>query len=111
MCAKCYQTMFDNLVKQQQEDLRITRSNFNVNKQEYLCPICQRLSNSVLPIATYLPKRLSVRPPSRKTFNLWLKELENMISSSVSVEQKKNKKIQDNFEEADNLVYNQKIVL
>ena len=89
--------------------LRITRSTFNVEKQEYLCPICQRLSNSVLPIATNLTRNISAKPPSRKTFTLWLKELETIISQNI--ERKKPSKIQDNFEEVDNLVLNYKIDL
>ena len=80
-----------------------------MEKQEYLCPICQRLSNSVLPIATNLTRNISAKPPSRKTFTLWLKELETMISQNA--ERKKPSKIQDNFEEVDNLVLNYKIDL
>ena len=80
-----------------------------MEKQEYLCPICQRLSNSVLPITTNLTRNISAKPPSRKTFSLWLKELETMISQNA--ERKKSSKIQDNFEEVDNLVLNYKIDL
>ena len=80
-----------------------------MNKQEYLCPICQRLSNSVLPNATNLTKHIATKPPSRKTFNQWLKDLEHMVNKNV--ERKKSSKIPDNFEEVDNLMLDYKIDL
>ena len=78
------------------------RSNYSVNKQEYLCPICQRLSNSVLPIAPPLTKYIPSKPPSRKTFPQWFKELIEIVINKTEL--RKPNRISDDSEEITNIV-------
>ena len=113
MHAKCYQTMFDNLVKQQigkfkrscQNLLILTkifviffieehglRTNFNINNQEYNCPICQRLSNSVLPISkVVLPGKLGQKSPSSnfKNFKQWQNKMSDLVMNGSQIDTKK----------------------
>lgn len=83
------------------------RSNFNVSRQEYLCPICQRLSNCVLPIAPHLSTHLVTKSSSRKAFALWFADMTQMLESKVDV--KKKNKIADECEEMANFQLNDPI--
>ena len=91
MHAKCYQTMFDNLVKQQIEEHGL-RTNFNINNQEYNCPICQRLSNSVLPISkVVLPGKLGQKLPisNVNNFKQWLHKMSDIVLNGCEIDSKK----------------------
>ena len=48
---------FQNIVnKERRRPVRFRHSNsYDVDKMEYLCPLCEGLSNSVIPIIPYLP--------------------------------------------------------
>ncbi|XP_058788603.1 E3 ubiquitin-protein ligase UBR2 [Phymastichus coffea] len=52
MHAACWQKYFDNvLAKENRRPYRLRQpASFDVEKQEYLCPLCECLSNTVLPV-------------------------------------------------------------
>lgn len=89
MHAKCYQTMFDNLVKQHREEA-LTRANYNVNHHEYLCPICQRLSNTVLPLSPPISSLWLDGPANSKmTFAQWVNEMEVLALRDITAKPRK----------------------
>ena len=88
MHAKCYQSMFDNLVKQHREEA-LTRANYNVNYHEYLCPICQRLSNTVLPLSPPIQQLWLDQPASKMTFAQWINDLEVLALRDISAKPRK----------------------
>ena len=52
MHSTCWQKYFDNvLAKENRRPYRLRQPmSFNVEKQEFLCPLCECLSNTVLPL-------------------------------------------------------------
>lgn len=79
MHATCWQQYFDNvLAKENRRPYRLRQpASFDVEKHEYLCPLCECLSNTVLPL---LPSLATLEPtnPSEKThpdFDTWLEAL------------------------------------
>ena len=113
MHSKCYQTMFDNLVKQHRQELGI-RHNFNINQQEYNCPICQRLSNSVLPI-TKISFEMSTECQQKchssremTKFSQWLAQMEGIVNSNMEIE--KSKKILNLVDDIMKLTLKSKII-
>lgn len=75
MHASCWQKYFDNvLAKENRRPYRLRQpASFDVEKHEYLCPLCECLSNTVLPL---LPSLGTLQPtPSEQpelTFDKWL---------------------------------------
>lgn len=81
MHSECWQKYFDNVVlKEHRRPYRHRHpASFDVEKQEFLCPLCECLSNTVLPL---LPPLGVLQPESSKVtlnFDDWLK----MISHSM----------------------------
>ncbi|XP_059082624.1 E3 ubiquitin-protein ligase UBR2-like isoform X2 [Tigriopus californicus] len=51
MHATCWKKYFDDIVAHERQRNRIRHTNiFDVEKQEFLCPLCRCLSNSVIPL-------------------------------------------------------------
>ena len=107
MHSKCYQTMFDNLVKQHRQELGI-RHNFNINQQEYNCPICQRLSNSVLPISKISVEISTKKGGEGKNFSQWLAQMEDIVNNNMEIE--KSKKILNLVDDIMKLTLKSKII-
>ena len=70
------------------------RHNFDINQQEYNCPICQRLSNSVLPItkisfemSTECQQKCHSREMTK--FSQWLAQMEGIVNSNMEIEKSK----------------------
>ena len=63
----------------------MTRANYNVNHHEYLCPICQRLSNTVLPMSPPTASLWIDQPSSKMTFAQWVNELESIATKNIGV--------------------------
>ncbi|XP_035225375.1 E3 ubiquitin-protein ligase UBR2-like [Stegodyphus dumicola] len=63
MHSDCWQKFFESVLrKEQRRPLRFGRhTSFDVEKKEFLCPLCERLSNSVIPI---IPPLSTLIPPS-----------------------------------------------
>jgi len=87
MHASCYQKFFDAQVSKERDRniSMLTRSlNFDVNSYEFLCPICERLSNTVLPIipsVSHLRKKQTSCSPSEIGLNSWIKALKSSVES------------------------------
>jgi len=89
MHASCYQKFYDALViKERDRNISmITRSlNFDVNSYEFLCPICERLSNTVLPVipsVSHLRKKQTASSASASEIGLnsWIKALKSSVES------------------------------
>ncbi|XP_048517590.1 E3 ubiquitin-protein ligase UBR2 isoform X2 [Dendroctonus ponderosae] len=58
MHSECWRKFFDNvMVKEHRRPYRLRHpSSFDVDKQEFLCPLCECLSNTVLPVVPPLTK-------------------------------------------------------
>ncbi|KAL1506747.1 hypothetical protein ABEB36_006051 [Hypothenemus hampei] len=58
MHSECWKKFFDNvMVREHRRPYRMRNpSSFDVDKQEFLCPLCECLSNTVLPIVPSLSK-------------------------------------------------------
>lgn len=85
---------------------RFTRRAFDVYNNEFPCPICQRLSNSVLPISPPLTHHLAVKVPPRLSFSQWLAALEDLLDSQTGL--KKTRRILDECEEMTNIRFKDK---
>lgn len=82
MHSDCWQEYFDNVLAK--ENRRPYRSrhpaSFDVENHEYLCPLCECLSNTVLVVVP--PLGMIQSPPERKpdiSFDLWIRVMELTI--------------------------------
>lgn len=109
MHSLCFQNYFDSLVQKERErqhkwvELIFSWSetsfnywvrfsamfqliiNYNVNKSEYLCPICERLSVGFLPLVPSLSKLIPLIPPSETPFKEWVMQM-SLKASQKEVE-------------------------
>lgn len=91
MHATCWQEYFNNeLLKEQRRPFRTRNpSIFNIDKNQFLCPLCRFLSNTVLPI---VPPLSSLGDVKAKTvtdafnFDLWHQLMVNYIDSLQFIE-------------------------
>lgn len=86
MHASCWQEYFNNeLLKEQRRPFRTRNpSIFNIDKNQFLCPLCRFLSNTVLPIVPPLGSLGDVKSKSiTESFNfeLWYQLMVNYIDS------------------------------
>ena len=87
MHATCYQKFFDSLVIKERDrsiNLMTKNMNFDVSNGEFLCPICERLSNTVLPLipsVTQLKKKQSSSPISEISLNSFVSGLKSSVDS------------------------------
>ncbi|XP_043259405.1 E3 ubiquitin-protein ligase UBR2 [Colletes gigas] len=78
MHVNCWQEYFDNvLAKENRRPFRLRQpASFDVEKHEYLCPLCECLSNTVLPL---LPALGTLQPTLKNQpeldFSTWLEAL------------------------------------
>ncbi|XP_044730986.1 E3 ubiquitin-protein ligase UBR2 isoform X2 [Chrysoperla carnea] len=88
MHSHCWQKYFDNvLLKENRRPYRLRHpASFDVEKQEYLCPLCECLSNTILPL---IPPLGTLQPKPKSTaditFNDWLKGLEITLNLRLKV--------------------------
>lgn len=82
MHSTCWQKYFDNvLAKENRRPYRLRQpASFDVEKHEYLCPLCECLSNTVLPV---LPSLGILQPtPSNQpdlSFDSWLDAMNSVL--------------------------------
>ncbi|KAJ8865906.1 hypothetical protein PR048_033429 [Dryococelus australis] len=91
MHSHCWQKYFDNiLAKESRRPYRSRQpSSFDVEKQEFLCPLCECLSNTVLPLLPPLGTlQTTSSAVSTLTFEAWLQ--------AVKIALKYKRKIQSN---------------
>ena len=89
MHARCWQKYFEIVLnKENRRPYRLRQpSSFDVEKQEYLCPLCECLSNTVLPL---LPALGSLQPTYQQpdlSFETWLDALKLILSCKVKESQ------------------------
>jgi E3 ubiquitin-protein ligase UBR2 len=87
MHATCYQKFFDSLVQKERHNainLMGKILNFDVSIGEFICPICERLSNSVLPLIpsiTALRAKQSSAPIPEIGLNAFVTGLASTVES------------------------------
>ncbi|XP_021345433.1 E3 ubiquitin-protein ligase UBR2-like isoform X2 [Mizuhopecten yessoensis] len=82
----CWQRFFDAVVmKERRRPIRF-RSNlsYNIDQNEFLCPLCESISNTVIPVVPSLPSLIqdSNKDNVNLTFNDWLDGLHKSVQSS-----------------------------
>ena len=80
MHAKCYQKFFDSLVSKARDNLFRQILNYDVDRQEYLCPICERLCNNILPVIPPVTKYLQCKTTPCSDLGEWIKRTKNILS-------------------------------
>ncbi|XP_078001009.1 E3 ubiquitin-protein ligase UBR2-like [Glandiceps talaboti] len=87
----CWQRFFESVVaKEQRRPLRFrAHLSFDVDKNEFLCPLCESLSNAVIPL---LPNSGSPTTPSQQSmekpndievsYNEWLEGIQSILQAS-----------------------------
>ena len=89
MHASCWKTYFEDIQNSERNRSRLRNpQNFNALKQEFLCPLCRSLSNSVIPLIPALhtlqplipSSNMSVEAPAIPT-----EELENLEITELNL--------------------------
>ena len=97
MHSTCYQKFFQSLESKERERIngfgfnRI--NNFDVSTGEFLCPICERLSNTILPMfpsITNLRKKHPSAPVAEISLNTFINGLRSSVESWYLKEDKEN---------------------
>ncbi|KAL5008356.1 hypothetical protein ScPMuIL_013937 [Solemya velum] len=93
MHADCWQRYFDAIVaKERRRPLRFRHSfSYDIDKSEFLCPLCECISNTVIPIVPPLSTLLSEsdRREVNLCFNDWLDGIQKSVENSVKAEKDK----------------------
>lgn len=58
-------------------------SNFDIERNEFLCPLCQTLSNTVIPVLPSLRTFTRERKCADMSFSEWLDGLEKALNGSI----------------------------
>ncbi|KAJ8911051.1 hypothetical protein NQ315_004698 [Exocentrus adspersus] len=87
MHSDCWRKYFDNImVREHRRPYRLRHpASFDIDKQEFLCPLCECLSNTVLPL---IPSLSSLQPPLRNSnvsFEDWLDGIEIILNKKLKV--------------------------
>ena len=80
MHAKCYQKFFESLVTKTRDNIFRQILNYDVERQEYLCPICERLCNNVLPVIPPVTSYLKTTSSPNSDFSKWLTATKDILS-------------------------------
>jgi len=96
MHATCYQKFFDSLVVKERDrnnHFMTKNMNFDVNNYEFLCPICERLSNTVIPLipsVTQLKKKQASSPVAEISLISFVNGLKSSVDSWYLKEDEEN---------------------
>lgn len=87
MHSSCWRKYFDNvMLKEHRRPYRLRHpASFDVDKQEFLCPLCECLSNTVLPLVPPLHTLQPVCPKNEISFNDWLHAMICTLNKKISV--------------------------
>ncbi|XP_017779265.1 PREDICTED: E3 ubiquitin-protein ligase UBR2 isoform X2 [Nicrophorus vespilloides] len=87
MHSACWQKYFDNVrLKEHRRPYRLRHpASFDVDKQEFLCPLCECLSNTVLPLVPSLSTIQTSYPKNRMAFDDWLFCIQTTTSKKLKV--------------------------
>ncbi len=85
MHSKCYQIFMDNLVKTERDRLRHfhVRINFDVDENEFLCPLCKKLCNGVLPICEKISRIFTLAKPTSQSFYAFIERVKKVARNKV----------------------------
>ena len=59
--------------------------NFDVTKNEYLCPMCERLSNNALPLMPAVPNVIQVEKGTSQSFYSWSEKAKKQATAKVYI--------------------------
>ncbi|KAM5262884.1 E3 ubiquitin-protein ligase UBR2 [Ctenodactylus gundi] len=98
MHAHCWQRYFDSVqAKEQRRQQRLRlHTSYDVESGEFLCPLCERLSNTVIPLL--LPPRgvySRVNFPDQPNLTQWIRRVSHQIKSLENI--KKEESIRSKF--------------
>lgn len=87
MHSTCWRKYFDNvMIKEHRRPYRMRHpTSFDVDKQEFLCPLCECLSNTVLPLVPPLNIIQLSYPKNELQFNDWLTCIEQLVKKKTRV--------------------------
>lgn len=87
MHSNCWRKHFDNvMLKEHRRPYRLRHpASFDVDKQEFLCPLCECLSNTVLPLVPPLHTLQNSCPKTSINFNDWLFAMLQTLNKKISV--------------------------
>ncbi|XP_015515354.1 E3 ubiquitin-protein ligase UBR2 [Neodiprion lecontei] len=88
MHAQCWQKYLENVhAKESRRPYRTRQpASFDIDKQEYLCPLCECLSNTILPLLPPLGSlQMSKQNKDNVDFSMWLRALVVTLSCKVKV--------------------------
>ncbi|XP_060531062.1 E3 ubiquitin-protein ligase UBR2 [Cylas formicarius] len=87
MHSDCWRKYFDSvMVREHRRPYRLRHpSSFDVDKQEFLCPLCECLSNTVLPLVPSLYKLQPSLPRNDTSFEDWLADINLVLEKKTRV--------------------------
>lgn len=87
MHSSCWQKYFENVVlKENRRPYRLRHpASFDVEKQEFLCPLCECLSNTVMPILPPLGLIQPKRSETNMSFREWLSCIQVVLDKKMRI--------------------------
>ncbi|CAH1159942.1 unnamed protein product [Phaedon cochleariae] len=87
MHSECWRKYFDNImVREHRRPYRLRHpTSFDVDKQEFLCPLCECLSNTVLPLLPAIHTLQPTLPKNSITFKEWLKCISDVVKNKEKI--------------------------
>lgn len=87
MHSECWRKYFDNvMVREHRRPYRLRHpASFDVDKQEFLCPLCECLSNTVLPLVPSLNVLQPNVPKNDLSFDEWIKLIGVVLNKKQKV--------------------------
>ncbi|KAG1675618.1 E3 ubiquitin-protein ligase UBR2 [Nymphon striatum] len=92
MHATCYDVLYQNIVaKEKRPPLRFRHNlSFDISKHEFLCPLCETITNATIPLVPSLPNMVSkTKNPSSLisplSFDEWLSALHITLQHKITV--------------------------
>ncbi|KAJ8942266.1 hypothetical protein NQ318_008010 [Aromia moschata] len=87
MHSECWRKYFDNImVREHRRPYRLRHpASFDVDKQEFLCPLCECLSNTVLPLIPSLSSLQPSLPKNNISFENWLDSINIVLNKKLKV--------------------------
>ncbi|KAK2704905.1 E3 ubiquitin-protein ligase UBR2-like isoform X2 [Artemia franciscana] len=100
MHASCWQSYLEGLIARERRRPRPRpSSSYDIDKSEFLCPLCQCLSNTVMPVLpglnSFATKKTTVDEKADLSFEEWYEAITLVTKSLVWVEPEKSKENDD----------------
>ncbi|CAH1114121.1 unnamed protein product [Psylliodes chrysocephalus] len=87
MHSECWRKYFDIImVREHRRPYRLRHpASFDVDKQEFLCPLCECLSNTVLPVIPPLSILQSTQPKNDISFDQWFDGVLHVLNNKLKI--------------------------